>query len=142
MVRLRALGWLGLVGLAASGCGAVMPVFANALTHPDRTVVSPAGVDGTRYLAVESGPLTSPGALRTRWKATARQVCEGDYMRLSDASLSRQQAGVTRTRIHEGYVRCLLPGEQGPSDAPSAPTMADAPPDSPANARAHAKRME
>lgn len=120
-----ALAWLPLVGWLQGGCAAAGPLLAE-LSRPDQTVVSPPGEDGTRYLAVESGPLIAPAALRTRWKATARRVCGGDYLRLSDGSASRREAGVTRRRIHEGYVRCLLPDESEPGGAPSAPTVAEA----------------
>lgn len=100
------------------------PLLATAIPS-ESTMVSPPGEDGTRYLSVEGGPLASPRALHTRWKATARRVCGGEYQELSAASLTRRQGGVTRARIHEGYVRCLLPDEAEPGGA-GAPTMADA----------------
>ncbi len=101
---------------------------ARELARPEQTVVSPPGEDGTRYLAVEGSPLASAGAVRNRWRTVARQVCDGDYMKLSEASLSRRAGGVTRTRVHEGYIRCLLEGESERGAAPEAPTIADATP--------------
>lgn len=98
------------------------------LTHiarPEQTMVSPAGEDGTRYLAVEGGPLSSPRTLRTRWNATARRVCQGDFQRLSDGGTTRRADGITRSRVHEGYIQCLLPGESEPGQ-PGGPTVEDA----------------
>ncbi|MCX4245256.1 hypothetical protein [Paraliomyxa miuraensis] len=125
MLRVRLLAWLLVSGLGSGGCAVAKPLVASAIPS-ERTMVSPPGEDGTRYLAVEGGPLTSPRVLRSRWKATARRVCEGgEYQELSEASLARRQGGVTRTRTHEGYVRCLLPSEGEPGSV-GAPTMADA----------------
>jgi hypothetical protein len=100
--------------------------------RPEQTVVSPPGVDGTRYLAVEGGPLASASALRSRWHVAARRVCGGEPITLSDASVSRRHGGVTRSRIHEGYIRCLLPDESEPG---TGPTVADASATPPRRAR-------
>jgi len=109
--------------LLAGGCSHAWPVFRE-LTRPDQTVVSPPGDDGTRYLAVEGGRLSSPAALRSRWGVAARQVCEGEYIKLAESTALRRQGGTTRSRIHEGYIRCLLPDEREPAGA--GPTVADA----------------
>lgn len=136
--RLRSLGSrvtaaglvaLGLVAAApfASGCAAAWPVLRE-LSRPDRTIVSPPGEDGTQYLAVEGGPLASPAGLRSRFSVVARQVCEGEYLELMEpTTTSRRSGGVTRSRMHEGYIRCLLPGEREPGPGATAgPTVADA----------------
>jgi hypothetical protein len=112
-----------LVGLPLGGCASAWPIAARALAPSEQTVVSPPGEDGTQYLAVEGGPLSSPAGLRSRWGAVARQVCRGDYLTLSEAGVARRQGGVTRRRVHEGYLRCLLPGEREPG---AGPTVADA----------------
>lgn len=137
-LMIRALS-LTLACLAAGGCAA-LPV-ARELARPEQTVVSPPGEDGTRYLAVEGGALASPAAVRNRWHIVARQVCGGEYMKLSDASLSRRASGLTQTRVHEGYIRCVLPGESEPGATPKAPTAADAtPPAQPRARRANLAR--
>lgn len=125
LARTRLLVALGLVAAApfASGCAAAWPVLRE-LSRPDRTIVSPPGDDGTQYLAVEGGPLASPAGLRSRWKVVARQVCEGEYLELMEPTTSsRRSGGVTRSRVHEGYIRCLLPGEREPG---AGPTVAEA----------------
>jgi hypothetical protein len=121
MARDRLLATVALAFLPLAGCAA-WPWALREVARPEQTVVSPAGEDGTRYLAVEGGPLASPAGLRSRWNAAARQVCGGEHTRLSEASGSRRQGGITRGRIYEGYIRCLLePSEQG-----AGPTVADA----------------
>lgn len=122
MVRTAALSLLALACLLAGGCAAAWPV-VRELSRPEQTVVSPPGADGTRYLAVEGGPLASARALRSRWNVVARQVCEGEYIKLAETSLARRSGGSTRGRVHEGYLRCLLPGESEPG---AGPTVADA----------------
>jgi hypothetical protein len=129
-LRVAGLLGAGVLAAAAGGCSAAALPVLRELTRPDQTVVSPAGEDGTRYLAVEGGPLASPAGLRSRWGVAARQVCEGDFMKLSEYTASRRQSGITRSRIHEGYIRCLLPGEQEPG---AGPTMAEA--EAPARSR-------
>lgn len=120
-LTLLALACLPLAGLALGGCAA-WPWVLREVTKPEQTTVSPAGEDGTRYLAVEGGPLASPAALRSRWNAVARQVCGGEYTRISDASMARRHAGVTRGRIHEGFIQCLLET----SEPGAGPTAEDA----------------
>ena len=134
---LRSAGVLGLGVLVvlAGGCSHAWPVLRE-LARPEQTVVSPPGEDGTRYLAVEGGPLASPAALRSRWGVVARQVCEGEYIKLAESTASRRQGGTTRSRIHEGYIRCLLPDEREPGDGPTvAEAEADASPKPPRRAR-------
>lgn len=108
-----------------SGCAAwpALPVL-QSIAQPERATVSPPGTDGTRYLAVESGPLSSPGTLRRRWAATARRVCEGEYTKIAEATGTRKSNGITKARIHEGYIQCVLPGEQEVD--PAGPTADDA----------------
>ncbi|MCA9712210.1 MAG: hypothetical protein KDK70_40615, partial [Myxococcales bacterium] len=91
------------------GCAAV-PYLPQAMAPSERTEVSPPGEDGTRYVMVEGGRFTAPRTLKRRWAATVRQTCDGESMELSQASSVRRQGGIVRSRIHEGYVRCLLEG--------------------------------
>ena len=121
--RVAGLIAAGVLATTAGGCTAAALPVLRELARPDQTVVSPAGEDGTRYLAVEGGPLASPAGLRSRWGVVARQVCEGDFMKLAEFTASRRQSGITRSRIHEGYIRCLLPDEREPG---AGPTIAEA----------------
>lgn len=129
----RAALALLVVGPLASGCAAAWPVLRE-LSRPDRTIVSPPGDDGTQYLAVEGGPLASPAGLRSRWAVVARQVCEGEYVKLMESTASRRSDGVTRSRVHEGYIRCLLPDEREPGAGPTQ-AEAEAKPSSPRRGR-------
>ncbi len=116
-------GLLGLVGLLLPACAAI-PVLQH-LARPERTTVSPPGEDGTRYLAVEGGPLASARTLKARWRSTAHKVCGGEYQPLFEGSSERRQAGVVQARVHEGYVQCVLPDGSEPGQ-PGSPTVADA----------------
>lgn len=115
-----------MLALATSACATMpaWPLLAQA-ANSNETIVSPPGEDGTRYLSVEAGPLASPRRLRSRWNATARRVCEGDYQPLSETAAARRASGIVRARIHEGYFQCVLPGEEEPG-TPGAPTADDA----------------
>lgn len=137
--RVAGLVAAGVLATAASGCAAAWPVLRE-LARPDQTVVSPAGEDGTRYLAVEGGPLASPAGLRSRWGVVARQVCEGDFMKLAESTASRRQSGITRSRIHEGYIRCLLPDENEPGPGPTVAEAEAAPGPSRRDRRANLAR--
>ncbi|MEM7152883.1 MAG: hypothetical protein AAF799_08570 [Myxococcota bacterium] len=117
-----------LVGLlsASGGCAAAPAIpLLQHVAQPDKTIVSPPGEDGTRYLSVEGGPLITPRRLQARWNATARKVCEGDFQPLSGDTVTRTANGVTKARIHEGFFQCILPGEVEPG-IPGTPTAADA----------------
>jgi hypothetical protein len=127
-------GVLG-AGLLCAGCTAAAWPVLRELTRPDQTVVSPPGEDGTRYLAVEGGRLSSPAALRSRWGVAARQVCEGEYIKLAESTALRRQGGTTRSRIHEGYIRCLMPEEHEPTRAGPTVVEAEARPTPPRRAR-------
>lgn len=119
-----ARAWLACLLLAPSGCAEAIPLLTH-VARPDTVTASPPGEDGTRYLAIEGGPLSSARTLRTRWSATARKICRGEVQRLSESATTRRAAGVARARIHEGYFQCLLPDESEPG-APGAPTVAEA----------------
>lgn len=121
--RLAGSWWL-LACLAPLGCAA-LPLLPLA-TPTDRTEISPPGEDGTQYVMVEGGRLTSAKILERRWKTTVRQICDGDAMELSQSSYARRQGGIVRHRIHEGYVRCVLPSGSEPGASPNAPTAAEA----------------
>ncbi|MEM9457131.1 MAG: hypothetical protein AAGF11_23335 [Myxococcota bacterium] len=116
--------WWLLACLAPLGCAA-LPLLPLA-APTDRTEISPPGEDGTQYVMVEGGRLTSAKLLERRWKSTVRQTCEGEAMELSQSSYARRQGGIVRSRIHEGYVRCVLPSEAEPGASPRAPTAAEA----------------
>jgi hypothetical protein len=68
--------------------------------------------DGSRYVSVEGGALSSEESLVRRWKTAADKACDGDYMVLSDASFERRDRGSVKRRVHEGFVRCLAPIEE------------------------------
>lgn len=125
MVRILCSLLLLALALAVGGCASAVPLLLSEAMRPDEVTISPAGEDGTRYLAVEGGPLSSARTLRTRWNATARKVCDGEFQRLSDAGTTRRADGITRSRIHEGFVQCLLPGDSEPGRA-GGPDLADA----------------
>lgn len=124
-------GWWLIACLAPLGCSA-LPLLPH-LAHPDRTEVSPPGEDGTRYVMVEGGRFSSPRALERRWRATVRRTCDGESQEVSEAGYARRQGGIVRRRVHEGYVRCLLPDGAEPSTSPDAPTVADARASTPAS---------
>jgi len=105
------------------GCAA-LPLLRH-VPKGDQTTISPADEDGTRYISVEGGPLSSARSLHTRWKNTARQACEGDYQLISESGSARRHNGIIRSRTHEGFIQCLLPDGSEPG-APQAPTMAEA----------------
>lgn len=123
----RVAPWCLVIGLTTSGCAAWPLLLQQAARpRPDTTTVSPAGEDGTRYVAVEGGRLTSDARLRSRWSSTSRRVCEGEFLEIARSSHTQRQAGVARRRVHEGFIRCVGAEPQEPSRSPSAPTMADA----------------
>lgn len=82
--------------------------------------VSPRAEDGTRYLSVHAPRRMAPQTLQRRWSRAATEACEGDYLLLSETQFEQRTAGVVSGRTHEGYVRCILPGEAddaAPSEA-------------------------
>lgn len=102
-----------------------LPVLQH-VARPDTVTVSPMGEDGTRYLEVEGGPLSSDASVRNRWKVTARRVCQGDYVEIAESGHTQRTAGIARRRIHEGYIQCVEAEPVEPSTSPDAPTVADA----------------
>ena len=84
--------------------------------------VSPRAEDGTRYLSVQAPRRMHPQTLARKWKRAATDACEGDYLLLSETQFEQRAGGIVTGRTHEGYVRCVLPGE--PDDA--APSEAEA----------------
>ncbi len=107
-----------------------IPVLQH-VARPDTVTVSPMGEDGTRYLEVEGGPLSSDASVRNRWKMTARRICQGDYTEITESGHTQRSAGIARRRIHEGYIQCLEAEPTEPSTSPDAPTVADATDDGP-----------
>src|SRR5688500_3669229 len=67
-----------------------------------------ASEDGSQYVRVDGGVLTTRDGLLREWKRAAEKACDGDYMVLSDAAFERKKAGVVVSRSHEGYVRCIV----------------------------------
>jgi len=78
-------------------------------SQEDEVEVSPPGEDGTRYVAIRSGRQTAPRMLERKWTKLASEACQGDYMLMSDGASEQTRAGVVVARVHEGFVRCLLP---------------------------------
>lgn len=67
--------------------------------------------DGSRYVSVEGGALSTRQTIARRWKTAAYDACDGDYVVLSDAAFERRRLGVVERRIHEGFVSCVA-GDQ------------------------------
>ena len=104
---MRALA--GLFVVAVTGCVSVS-VGRPQATEPI-VEVSPRAEDGTRYLSVHAPRRMAPQTLARRWDRAATEACEGDYLLLSETQFEQRTAGVVSGRTHEGYVRCVLPGE-------------------------------
>ena len=77
----------------------------------DSIEVSPPGEDGTRYVA---GRRTQVPALKRKWARVATKACEGDYQLMSEGTSESKRAGFVTSRMHEGFVRCMLPSEAEP----------------------------
>ena len=100
--------------LAGSGC--VTVTLSRTPPADDSVTVSPPGEDGARYVGVRSGRSTGAVALKRRWTKTATQACEGEFIAVSDGASETRRAGVVVARMHEGFVRCLLPSESQTED--------------------------
>ena len=116
--------WCLMVCLGPLGCAA-LPVLQH-VARPDTVTVSPMGEDGTRYLEVEGGPLSSEASVRNRWKVTARRICQGDYIEITESGYTQRTAGIARRRFHEGFIQCVQAEPTEPSTSADAPTLADA----------------
>ncbi len=95
------------LSLAAAGC-----TIQRTPAEPESVVVTPPAEDGTRYVAVHGGPVSSPGVLARQWKREAKRACEGDYVLINDEPGSTRRGGVIAQRMHEGFVRCVIEEEE------------------------------
>ena len=84
----------------------------RAPREPDAVTVTPPAEDGTRYIAVSGGPTASASGLRRVWKREAKKACQGDYMLINDEPGHTRRGGLETQRMHEGFVRCLIEGEE------------------------------
>ncbi len=80
--------------------------------EPDGVTVTPPAEDGTRYVAVQGGPITSPNTLKRQWQREAQRTCQGDYMLIADEPGQTRRRGLVVQRMHEGFVRCLIEDEE------------------------------
>ena len=103
-----------LVALVLAGCSMRPSLTLRREEKPADTIVA-ASEDGSHYVRVEGGVLSSGAGLLREWKRAAEKTCEGEYMVLSDAAFERKKAGVVVSRSHEGYVRCIV-GDPDPKD--------------------------
>jgi hypothetical protein len=97
------------------GCS-VRPSLTVGRTDKPAAHVEANAEDGSKYVRVEGGMLSSRDGLSRQWKGAAKRACDGEYQVLSDAGFERRKAGVVVARTHEGYVRCILPDLE---DAPA-----------------------
>ncbi len=93
--------------LALAGC-----TIQRTPAEPESVVVSPPAEDGTRYVAVHGGPVSSPNVLARQWKREAKRACEGDYVTINDEPGTSRRGGLVAERMHEGFVRCMIEGEE------------------------------
>lgn len=109
----------------------LLVLLTGCITHPllamtrgtkSNEPIVAASEDGSQYVRVDGGVLSTEAGLVREWKRTADKACDGDHMVLSDASFERKKAGIVVSRTHEGYVRCIV-GDPDPS-----PSKGDAPP--------------
>ncbi len=96
-----------IVALLLIGCSVRPSLTIRRDEKPENTVVA-ASEDGSQYVRVEGGVLSTSDGLVRAWKRAAERACDGEYMVLSDAAFERRKAGVVVGRSHEGYVRCLV----------------------------------
>ena len=93
--------------LALVGC-----TIQRTPAEPESVVVTPPDEDGTRYVAVHGGPISSPGVLARQWKREAKRACDGDYVTINDEPGASRRGGLIAERMHEGFVRCMYEGEE------------------------------
>ena len=80
-----------------------------SVSDKPKEAVEASAEDGSKYVRVEGGALSSRDQLARQWKGAAKRACDGEYMVLSDAGFERRKAGIVVARTHEGYVRCIIP---------------------------------
>lgn len=96
-----------IVALLLIGCSVRPSLTLRRDEKPDDTLVA-ASEDGSQYVRVEGGVLSTSDGLLREWKRAAEKACGGEYMVLSDAAFERRKAGVVIGRSHEGFVRCIV----------------------------------
>jgi hypothetical protein len=107
--------------LLLAGCALPPLLTSSRLAKTNEPIVA-AAEDGSQYVRVDGGVLSTEAGLVREWKRTADKACDGEHMVLSDASFERKKAGIVVSRTHEGYVRCIV-GDPDPS-----PSKRDSPP--------------
>ena len=95
------------VALLLIGCSFRPSLTVRRDEKPEEPLVA-ASEDGSQYVRVEGGVLSTADGMLRDWKRAAERACDGDYMVLSDAAFERKKAGVVVARSHEGYVRCIV----------------------------------
>ncbi len=103
---------LALLTLAScTGPLAAVPLataLAKPLVKPPQALAAPTE-DGAVYVLAESGRMGSETTLRSMWRRKATQVCDGDYMVMSELYSQSRQAGLLSGQRYEGFVRCVSP---------------------------------
>lgn len=98
---------VSLLLLALAGC-----TISRAPAEPESVVVTPPAEDGTRYVAVQGDGMSSPVVLARQWKREAKKACEGDYVLINDEPGQTRRQGLVTARMHEGFIRCMIEGEE------------------------------
>lgn len=93
--------------LILAGC-----TISRAPAEPESVVVTPPAEDGTRYVAVQGDGMASPNVLARQWKREAKKACEGDYVLINDEPGQTRRRGLVTARMHEGFIRCMIEGEE------------------------------
>lgn len=93
--------------LILAGC-----TFSRTPAEPESVIVTPPAEDGTRYVAVQGDGMSSPQVLARQWKREAKKACEGDYVPINDAPGQTRRSGLVTARMHEGFIRCMIEGEE------------------------------
>jgi hypothetical protein len=96
-----------LVLLLLTGC-IVQPSLTFSRKEKSNEPIVAASEDGSQYVRVDGGVLSSEAGITREWKRAAEKTCDGEYMVLSDAGFERKKYGVTVSRTHEGYVKCIV----------------------------------
>lgn len=99
---------VALILLALGSC----TITRTESSEPDNVTVTPPAEDGTRYVAVRGDGMTPPQTLARQWKREAKKACDGDYVTINDEPGSTRRSGFVTERMHEGFVRCMIEGEE------------------------------
>ncbi len=95
--------------VATTGCAGLRDVLTEPTNDDAEEVYSAPTGDGSHYIAIFSEPETPSGSMARRWKKHATEVCEGDYLVMSENAAERRRGGFVESKVHEGWVRCLSP---------------------------------